>query len=58
MKSYTFEVMTPQGMTISPVTVLARDWIEAADLASAAVRERGETVLDVQDSIVVIPDED
>jgi hypothetical protein len=57
MKPYTFEVMTPQGMTISPVTVLARTWIEAAEIASAKVRERGETVLDVQDGIVVIPDE-
>lgn len=56
-KPFTFEVMTPRGMTISPVTVLARDWCEAAEMASAKVTERGEKVLEVQDNIVVIPDE-
>jgi hypothetical protein len=58
MKPYTFDVMSPSGYNDSPITVMATDWIEAAELAAHLVEtERHETVLDVQDHIIVIPDE-
>ena len=56
-KPYTFEVMSPSGETVSPVTIMAADYDTAADLAVRKVEETGETVLDVQDHIIVIPDE-
>ncbi len=57
-KPYTFDVMSPSGYNAPPVTVMAADWESAAELASRKVEETGETVLDVQDHIIVIPDEE
>ena len=40
-KPYTFEVMSPNGQHVSPVTVLAVDYDAAADLAARKVEETG-----------------
>lgn len=56
-KPYTFETMSPSGGTAGSVTVMALDRDQATDIAVAKVEEWGETVLDVQDHIIVIPDE-
>lgn len=57
-KPYTFDTMSPNGSNGGPITVMATDYESAAELAAHLVEtERHETVLDVQDHIIVIPDE-
>jgi hypothetical protein len=57
-RPYTFDVMSPSGYYDNPITVMAADLESAAELAARLVEtERHETVLDVMDNIIVIPDE-